>query len=106
MRDAFLSLQAATLAGLPNGAVVGTSSLRRQAQVLRARPDLRVVQFRGNVETRLRKLGEGVADATLLACAGLRRLGLADKITATLATDEFLASDRARRHRHRNPLVG
>ena len=75
---------------LPEGAVVGTSSLRRQAQVLRARPDLRVVQFRGNVETRLRKLGEGVADATLLACAGLRRLGLADKITATLSTDEFL----------------
>lgn len=90
VRDAFLSLRAATLADLPPGAVVGTSSLRRQAQVLRARPDLRVVPFRGNVETRLRKLGDGVADATLLACAGLRRLGLADKITATLSTNDFL----------------
>lgn len=90
VRDAFLSPRAATLADLPPGAVVGTSSLRRQAQVLRARPDLRVVPFRGNVETRLRKLGDGVADATLLACAGLRRLGLADKITATLPTDDFL----------------
>ena len=90
VRDAFLSPRAATLADLPPGAVVGTSSLRRQAQVLRARPDLRVVPFRGNVETRLRKLSDGVADATLLACAGLRRLGLADKITATLSTDDFL----------------
>ena len=90
VRDAFLSPRAATLADLPPGAVVGTSSLRRQAQVLRARPDLRVVPFRGNVETRLRKLGDGVADATLLACAGLRRLGLADKITATLSTNDFL----------------
>ena len=90
VRDAFLSPRAASLAELPKGAIVGTSSLRRQAQVLRARPDLRVVPFRGNVETRLRKLGEGVADATLLACAGLRRLGLAGKITAALSTDDFL----------------
>ena len=90
VRDAFLSPRAASLGQLPPGAVVGTSSLRRQAQVLRLRPDLRVVPFRGNVQTRLRKLEEGVADATLLACAGLRRLGLADKITAPLATDAFL----------------
>jgi hydroxymethylbilane synthase len=90
VRDAFLSPRAASLVDLPKGAVVGTSSLRRQAQVLRARPDLRVIQFRGNVETRLRKLDDGVADATLLACAGLRRLGLAGKITATLSTDDFL----------------
>jgi hydroxymethylbilane synthase len=90
VRDAFLSVRAATLAELPKGAVVGTSSLRRQAQVLRARPDLRVIPFRGNVETRLRRLAEGAADATLLACAGLRRLGLADRITAPLETEDFL----------------
>lgn len=90
VRDAFLSPRASSLAALPAGAVVGTSSLRRQAQVLRARPDLRVVGFRGNVETRLRKLADGVADATLLACAGLRRLGLTDKITAPLPVDDFL----------------
>ena len=90
VRDAFLSPRAESLAALPAGAVVGTSSLRRQAQVLRARPDLRVVQFRGNVETRLRKLSEGVADATLLACAGLNRLGLADRITAPVPTSVFL----------------
>ena len=90
VRDAFLSPHAASFAELPHGAVVGTSSLRRQAQVLRARPDLRVVGFRGNVETRLRKLSEGVADATLLACAGLNRLGLGHKVTAPIATDVFL----------------
>jgi hydroxymethylbilane synthase len=64
--------------------------LRRQALVKRLRPDLKVVTFRGNVETRLRKLDEGVVDATLLALAGLRRLGLADAATAILETEEFL----------------
>jgi hydroxymethylbilane synthase len=75
---------------LPAGGVVATSSLRRQAQVLHARPDLKVVPMRGNVETRLRKLEDGVADATLLACAGLRRLGLADRITSAVPTDQML----------------
>ena len=64
-------------AALPRGAVIGTSSVRRQSQLLHLRPDLRVVMFRGNVQTRLRKLAEGEATATLLALAGLRRLGLA-----------------------------
>jgi hydroxymethylbilane synthase len=90
VRDAFLSPKAASLADLPSGAVVGTSSLRRGAQVRRLRPDLRVIDFRGNVETRLRKLDEGVADATLLAKAGLDRLGLADKVTAVLSAEEML----------------
>ena len=75
---------------LPRGAVVGTASLRRQALVKRLRPDLAVVPLRGNVETRLRKLDEGVVDATLLALAGLKRLGLADAATAMLDVDEFL----------------
>jgi hydroxymethylbilane synthase len=90
VRDAFISRKASSLAALPAGAVVATSSLRRQAQVLHLRPDLKVVPMRGNVETRLRKLEDGVADATLLACAGLRRLGLADRITSAIATDEML----------------
>ncbi|MFQ5626267.1 MAG: hydroxymethylbilane synthase, partial [Methyloligellaceae bacterium] len=89
-RDAFLSPKADNLAGLPAGAVVGTSSLRRQAQVRRLRPDLKVVEFRGNVETRLRKLSEGLADATLLAVAGLKRLGKEQHITAHIAPDEML----------------
>jgi hydroxymethylbilane synthase len=90
VRDAFISKKAASLSALPAGSVVGTSALRRQAQVRRMRPDLRVVNFRGNVETRLRKLDEGAADATLLALAGLKRLGLAQAATAILATEEFL----------------
>ena len=90
VRDAFLSLKYASLAALPEGAVVGTSSLRRQAQVKRVRPDLRVVGFRGNVQTRLGKLADGVADATLLACAGLNRLGLADRITSAIETATML----------------
>jgi hydroxymethylbilane synthase len=89
-RDAFISRKAATLRALPVGAIVGTASLRRQALVKRARPDLTVVNFRGNVETRLRKLEEGVVDATLLALAGLNRLGLAEAATAILPIDEFL----------------
>jgi hydroxymethylbilane synthase len=89
-RDAFVSVKYGSLDALPEGAVIGTSSPRRQAQVLRARPDLRVVGFRGNVETRLRKLEEGVADATFLACAGLNRLGLAQHITAAMPIDVML----------------
>jgi hydroxymethylbilane synthase len=89
-RDAFVSRKAETIADLPRGATVGTASLRRQAQVLRVRPDLTVVPMRGNVETRLRKLDEGAADATLLALAGLKRLGLADAATMVLGVDEFL----------------
>lgn len=90
VRDAFLSPTSATLKDLPQGAVVGTSSLRRQAQVRRIRPDLRVIEFRGNVETRLRKLEEGQADATLLAVAGLNRLGKSDHITAKLEPEDML----------------
>ncbi len=89
-RDAFVSLKYASLADMPPGAVVGTSSPRRRAQALRARPDLVVVEFRGNVETRLRKLAEGIADATFLACAGLNRLGLAQHITAAVDADVML----------------
>ena len=90
VRDAFISRKAASLGDLPPGAVLGTSSLRRAAQVKRVRPDLRVVDFRGNVETRLRKLDEGQADATLLAFAGLERLGLAGHATSILSTEEML----------------
>jgi hydroxymethylbilane synthase len=90
VRDAFISRKAANLGALPHGAVVGTASLRRQAMVKRLRPDVSVVPLRGNVETRLKKLEAGEVDATLLALAGLRRLGLADKATALLDADEFL----------------
>src|SRR5690606_18690849 len=75
IRDAFVSLTAASLEDLPRGARLGSSSIRRAAQAKRARPDLVVVPFRGNVDTRLKKLRDGVADATLLAVAGLKRLG-------------------------------
>ncbi|MDZ4381157.1 MAG: hydroxymethylbilane synthase [Parvibaculum sp.] len=89
-RDAFISLTAGSLAELSAGARVGTSSLRRAAQLRARRPDLEVVPFRGNVDTRLRKLGEGVADATFLAVAGLTRMGLAGKITAPLSPEDML----------------
>ena len=89
-RDAFISPTAASLQELPAGAVVGTASLRRQAMVLRLRPDLKVSVMRGNVETRLRKLAAGEADATLLALAGLKRLGLEAKATRIFEIDEFL----------------
>lgn len=90
VRDAFLSNKAKTLADLPAGSVVGTSSLRRRAQVRRLRPDLELVEFRGNVQSRLRKLADGVADATLLANAGLRRLGLDAEIASLIETEDFL----------------
>jgi len=89
-RDAFFSLKANTLDELPTGAVVGTSSLRRQAIVLARRPDLKVVVFRGNVGTRLKKLEEGVVDATLLAVAGLKRLGQGDLVKNILEPDIML----------------
>lgn len=90
IRDAFVSLKFSSLDALPQGARLGSSSIRRAAQMLRARPDLEVVPFRGNVGTRLQKLADGVADATLLAAAGLNRLGQADKITAHLDPRQFL----------------
>jgi hydroxymethylbilane synthase len=89
-RDAFISRKAESLRGLPAGASVGTASVRRQAMVKRLRADLEVVTLRGNVETRLRKLDAGAADATLLAVAGLKRLGLLSAATAILEIDEFL----------------
>lgn len=90
VRDAFVSPRAAGLRELAAGAVVGTASLRRQAQVLRLRPDLKVVPFRGNVQTRLRKLADGEVDATLLALAGLKRLGRPEVATSVLSLDDFL----------------
>lgn len=90
VRDGFVSLRHSRLADLPRGAVVGTSSLRRRAQLLAARPDLRIVEFRGNVQTRLRKLEEGVAEATLLAMAGLNRLGRADVVREAIAPEVLL----------------
>ena len=90
VRDAFLSRKADRLEDLPPGAIVGSSSLRRQAQILARRPDLRVIMFRGNVQTRLRKLKDGVADATLLAAAGLQRLNMAHLITSVIEPDHML----------------
>jgi hydroxymethylbilane synthase len=89
IRDAFVSLAATSLDMLPQSAVFGTSSIRRAAQVLRQRPDLRIVPFRGNVDTRLRKLADRVADATLLAVAGLNRLGRQAEITDYLDPRRF-----------------
>ena len=89
-RDALMSPAAARIADLPNGAVVGSSSVRREAQMRRLRPDLRFVSIRGNVETRLAKLDRGDVAATLLACAGLIRIGLAHRIVAPLAIEEML----------------
>ena len=89
-RDAFISRKAANLKALAAGAVVGTAAPRRHALVKRARPDVNVVTLRGNVETRLRKLDAGAADATLLALAGLKRLGLAAAATYVFETEEFL----------------
>jgi hydroxymethylbilane synthase len=89
VRDAFISRRHASLAALPPGAVVGTASLRRQALVKRARPDLQVVTYRGNVQSRLRKLDDGVVDATLLAMAGLNRLGMAHVATEVLDVTAF-----------------
>ena len=83
-RDAFLSVKYPGFEALPQGARVGSSSLRRQSQLLHRRPDLKIEPLRGNVDTRLRKLQEGQHDAIVLAVAGLKRLGLSDAITAVL----------------------
>ncbi|MCP9230904.1 hydroxymethylbilane synthase [Mesorhizobium sp. LMG 17147] len=88
-RDAFIGKAARTIAGLPQGAKVGSSSLRRQALIRRMRPDVEVVMFRGNVQTRLRKLDDGIADGTILAYAGLKRLGLEDVVTDLMPLDVF-----------------
>ncbi|MGG7566900.1 hydroxymethylbilane synthase [Rhodovulum sp. DZ06] len=90
VRDAFISHHFKSIADLPQGAVVGSSSLRRRAQLLNRRPDLRCVEFRGNVQTRMQKLQDGVAQATFLAVAGLRRLGMDDLAAGAIETDEML----------------
>lgn len=90
VRDAFVSNDFKRLADVPEGATMGTSSLRRRAQLLVRRPDLQVVEFRGNVQTRLRKLSEGVAQATFLAMAGLNRLGRPEVAQSALAPEEML----------------
>jgi hydroxymethylbilane synthase len=87
VRDAFLSVKYASLAELPQGAVVGTSSLRRQAQLLKMRPDLQIVSLRGNVDTRLRKLREGACDAILLAAAGVSRLEMTELVRERLPVE-------------------
>ncbi len=89
-RDVLVSRTGDTLHLLPSGARIGTSSLRRRVQLLDERPDVQVLNIRGNVDTRLRKLDDGQYDAVLLAAAGLRRLGLADRITEYLAVERFL----------------
>lgn len=89
-RDAFLARDVARLSDLAPGARVGTSSLRRAAQVLMRRPDLRIVPLRGNANTRMRKLEEGTCDATLLALCGLERLGMVDVARSVLEVDEML----------------
>ena len=90
VRDAFISPSLASLQDLAEGAVVGTSSLRRRAQLLNRRPDLNVVEFRGNVQTRLRKLSEGVAECTFLAMAGLNRLAMDDVPATAIETSDML----------------
>ena len=88
-RDVLLARPPASIAALPEAALIGTASVRRKAQLLAKRPDLRVVNFRGNVDTRLRKLAAGEVDATLLALAGLRRLGI-DHAGVVLGPEEML----------------
>lgn len=90
VRDAFISPDHKSIHDLPRGAVVGTSSLRRRAQLLHKRPDLNVVEFRGNVQTRLRKLTDGIASCTFLACAGLARLNMKDVPATPIAPDDML----------------
>jgi len=90
VRDAFVSPKFSRLQDLEPGAVVGTSSLRRRAQLMNRRPDLKVVEFRGNVQTRLKKLHEGVAECTFLAMAGLNRLAMADVPATAIETTDML----------------
>lgn len=89
-RDAFLSNAVKSLAELPAGAVVGTGSVRRQAQLFAIRPDLKVRDIRGNIDTRLKKLSDGAVDALILACAGLNRLGYQNRISAPLDFEQML----------------
>mmetsp|Transcript_17943 Transcript_17943/g.26875 ORF Transcript_17943/g.26875 Transcript_17943/m.26875 type:complete len:390 (+) Transcript_17943:87-1256(+) len=89
-RDVFISSKAKTLADLPDGSVVGSASLRRQSQILAKYPTLKVVNFRGNVQTRLKKLGDGVVDATLLAYAGLKRMNMEEHATSILEQEDML----------------
>ena len=89
-RDALITQNGRSYADLPSDAVIGTASLRRSAQLLASRPEIHVVSLRGNVDTRLAKLGSGEVDATLLAVAGLKRLGRADVITRILPVDEMM----------------
>jgi hydroxymethylbilane synthase len=89
-RDAFLSSLTASLADLPTGATIGTSSLRRTAQIRHLRPDLKIVPLHGNVDTRLRKIEAGAADAAILAMAGLKRLGLGDRVRSPMSLDDML----------------
>lgn len=89
-RDAFISAKACSLADLPPGSVIGSASLRRQAQTLALRSDLKMVSFRGNVQSRLKKLDQGVVDATYLAMAGLNRLGLKDDRIHPIGIKDFL----------------
>ena len=90
VRDGFVSLAHVGLDALPAGARIGSSSLRRRAQMMARRPDLELVEFRGNVQTRMRKLGEGVADATFLAMAGLRRLDMVHVARTALEPEDML----------------
>ena len=90
VRDGFVSHRFASIADLPHGATVGSSSLRRRAQLGLRRPDLRLVEFRGNVQTRMKKLEDGVADATFLAMAGLNRLGMGGVARGAIAPEEML----------------
>ncbi len=90
VRDAFVSVHHDSLAALPHGARIGSSSLRRRAQLKARRPDLEVVEFRGNVQTRMKKLGDGVADATFLAMAGLRRLGMTEVAKSAIEVADML----------------
>lgn len=90
VRDAFISARLQSIHDLPDGAVVGTSSLRRKAQLLNRRPDLNVVEFRGNVQTRLKKLADGIADCTFLAMAGIRRLDMSDVPATPISPDDML----------------
>ena len=89
-RDAFVSSRYASVADLPQGAVVGTSSLRRVVQLMNLRPDLRIEPLRGNLDTRLRKLDEGGFDAIVLAAAGLKRLGLASRIRSCFEVEQMI----------------
>jgi hydroxymethylbilane synthase len=90
VRDAFVSPTHTAITDLPQAATVGTSSLRRRAQLLHKRPDLNVVEFRGNVQTRLRKLADGVATCTFLACAGLNRLDMSEVPATPIAPTDML----------------